>query len=56
MTLTSPGCPLGDVIMEDAYHLVAGNFPAYEVDLNLVWEPAWSLDRLTAEGRQALGG
>ncbi len=55
MTLTSPGCPLGDVIMEEAYHLLASNFPAYEVGLNLVWEPAWSLDRLTPEGREALG-
>lgn len=55
MTLTSRGCPLGDVIMEEAYHLLARHFPTYDIDLNLIWEPAWSLDRLTAAGREALG-
>ncbi len=55
MTLTSAGCPLGDVIIEEAYHLLQSHFPDFGVDINLVWEPAWSLDRLTAEGRAALG-
>lgn len=55
MTLTSADCPLGDVIMEEAYHLLASNFPACEVGINLIWEPAWSLDRLTAAGREASG-
>lgn len=55
MTLTSAGCPLGDVIIEEAYQLLQSQFPAFGVDINLVWEPAWSLDRLTAAGREMLG-
>lgn len=55
LTLTSPGCPLGDVIMEDISHVVRNNFDIYDVQVTLVWEPMWTLDRLTETGRQALG-
>lgn len=56
MTLTSPGCPLGEVITNSARELIVENYPGHSVEINLVWEPAWSHDRLTAEGRAALGG
>ena len=55
MTLSSPGCPLGDVIFEDVYERVKARFPDVELDLNLVWDPPWNPDRLTPEGRKALG-
>lgn len=55
MTLSSPGCPLGDVIFEDVYERVTTHFPNIELDLNLVWDPPWSPERLTPAGREALG-
>lgn len=55
MTLTSPGCPLGEVIMEDVDQVVKNNFNDYSVKVNLLWEPMWTLDRLTQEGKEALG-
>lgn len=55
LTLTSPGCPLGDVIIEDIKQVVATNYPGYQVEVNLVWEPMWTLERLTVEGKEALG-
>jgi len=55
LTLTSPGCPLGEVITEDAQQIISKNYPEFKVKINLVWEPAWSLENLTPEGRTALG-
>ena len=55
LTLTSPGCPLGDVIIEDAEQVLKKQFSDYEVEIKLVWDPPWSTERLTEEGRAALG-
>lgn len=55
MTLTSAGCPLGDVIFEEVYHKLTAHFPNIQLDLNLVWDPPWSHDRITVEGRALLG-
>lgn len=55
ITLTSPGCPLGDVIMEDVEQIVKNTYSEFKVKVNLVWEPTWTLDRLTQEGKEALG-
>lgn len=55
LTLTSPGCPMGDMIMEDAHQLIANNYLGYNVIIKLVWEPAWTLESLTANGNEALG-
>ncbi len=55
LTLTSPGCPLGEVITEDAQQVIKSNNPAYKVAINLVWEPPWTLENLTSEGKIELG-
>lgn len=54
MTLTTPGCPLAPVIDKLVREAVAplGNF---KVELELVWEPAWSKDRMSEEGKLKLG-
>ena len=55
LTLTSPGCPMGEIIIEDAQQSVETNYPGFKVNINLVWEPAWSPEKLTEEGKAALG-
>lgn len=54
MTLTTPGCPLAPVIdkliKETLEPLKAG-----EVVLNLVWEPAWTKQRMSEEAKLQLG-
>lgn len=56
MTLTSPGCPLGDVIMEDAKQIAKSSaYADFEVEVNLVWEPAWTLDSISEKGKNILG-
>ena len=53
MTMTSPACPLGDLILEDVEEVLRGNLPAdTPVDLRLVWEPPWSPDRMSDAARR----
>ena len=54
MTLTTQACPLGDVIFEHVYQVLRHSLPAYELDLQVVWDPPWTPGRLTEEGRAAL--
>lgn len=52
MTLTSPTCPLTDVIegsAEDALSDIARS-----VTINWVWLPPWTLERITEDGREQL--
>ena len=51
MTLTSMGCPLTEQILGDARNAV-GPLPGVEtVDVNWVWDPPWSPESMTEEGR-----
>lgn len=54
MTLTTPGCPLHGIISADASDKV-GALPGVEsVDVQLVWDPAWTPDMISEEGRRQL--
>lgn len=55
MTLTSPGCPMGDAIQEDVKQIILANYEDYTVSINLVWNPPWTLDSITEKGKEALG-
>ncbi|MEH0146151.1 metal-sulfur cluster assembly factor [Corynebacterium sp. Q4381] len=54
MTLTSPACPLTDVIEEQARISVLENTAADELELNWVWMPPWGPQFITEEGREQL--
>jgi len=54
-TLTSPGCPLGDVIERDIKHAVKAATGIDNVVCNLVWNPPWSLEFMSEEARLELG-
>ena len=54
-TLTSPGCPLADTIMEDIKREVSEVTGINVVEANLVWNPPWSLDFMSEEARLQLG-
>ena len=41
MSMTAPGCGMGDVLKEDACRKVQGVAGVTEVDIEIVWEPAW---------------
>jgi len=55
MTLTSMGCPLGPVIV-DQVNTALGELPEVKkVDVNIVWQPAWSKDMMSRYAKMALG-
>jgi metal-sulfur cluster biosynthetic enzyme len=58
MTLTSMGCPLGPVIVEEISTALNGVYGVPNVgaiDVNIVWSPPWSPDSMTEDGKDALG-
>jgi metal-sulfur cluster biosynthetic enzyme len=56
MTLTSPGCPAGPEIMSEAQRATEGLEGAGKVDIELVWTPYWTPDRIDPRLRAFLGG
>lgn len=54
-TLTSPGCPLGDVIHSDIVRVIQERTGVSDVEANLVWNPPWSIEFMSEEARLELG-
>ena len=55
MTMTTAGCPLHESISNGAEEAVR-QLPGVEnVKVDLVWEPAWTPDRMTDWARKQLG-
>ena len=56
MTLTTPGCPLHATIEEAVHRVIETRHPQVtDIRVDLVWEPAWDTDMITAAGKEALG-
>ena len=51
MTLTSMGCPLTEQILGDARAALEPLDGVSQVDVNGVWDPPWSPDAMTEEGK-----
>ena len=51
MTVTSPMCPVAGVLPEQAAQAVAALDGAGEVEVKIVWEPAWSIEMLSDEAK-----
>lgn len=55
MTLTSPGCPAGPMITNDAYRVLRGLEGVTDVDIEIVWEPYWTPERMDPKIRALMG-
>ena len=55
MSMTAPGCGMGDVLKEDACRKVQGVAGVTEVDIEIVWEPAWDQSRMSEAAQLQLG-
>ena len=55
MTLTAPGCGMGPIIASEARQKILTIDGITEAEVELVWDPPWSPERISAEGRQKLG-
>ena len=54
MTLTTPNCPAAGELPTQVENAVASVPGVGVVNINLVWEPAWSPDRMSDEARLVL--
>lgn len=55
MTLTAPGCPAADFIMEDVRQKLVSIKGPEKVDLRLVFDPVWCYDMMSEEAKLELG-
>jgi probable FeS assembly SUF system protein SufT len=55
MTVTAPGCGMGQVLVEDVRTKVSSVPGVKEANVELVWEPAWDQSRMTDVARLQLG-
>lgn len=55
MTLTSPGCPSGPEILSEAQSAVEAVEGVAKVDVELVWSPYWTPERIDPKVRAYLG-
>ena len=54
MTLTSPACPVAESLPMEVVEKTMVVDGVIDVDLRLVWEPAWSKDKMSEVARFAL--
>jgi len=55
MTLTSPGCPSGPEILGDADREIRTLSGVEDVNIEIVWEPFWTPERIDPRVRSFLG-
>jgi len=55
MTLTSPGCPMGPYIMSETKKAAESVDGVTRAEIDLVWEPYWTSDRIDLRVRALMG-
>jgi FeS assembly SUF system protein len=55
MTLTAPGCPVAGILPQQVADAAASVDGTGEVEVFLVWEPAWDMDKMSEDAKLALG-
>ncbi len=55
MTLTTPGCPMAQVIAKDAERALSTIEGVKVAQVNLVWDPPWTPDMMTDDAKKMLG-
>ncbi|MDD3180656.1 MAG: iron-sulfur cluster assembly protein [Opitutaceae bacterium] len=55
MTLTALGCGMGPVIAEDARQKIAALPTVESAQVHIVWDPQWTPQMISDEGRKILG-
>lgn len=55
MTLTTPGCPVAGSMPAQVEYVVKHVEGVSDAEVKLVWDPPWTIDRMTEEARLTLG-
>jgi metal-sulfur cluster biosynthetic enzyme len=56
MTLTSPGCPAGPEMLSEAQSVLQALEGVTKAEVELVWEPYWTPERMDPRVRSLLWG
>jgi len=54
LTFTATACPCMDFIREDVRDRLLKEPGVEDVEIRVVWDPPWTVERMTEEGRAAL--
>jgi metal-sulfur cluster biosynthetic enzyme len=53
MTMTSPACPVADMILEEVENELDAVLPrSWAIEIELVWEPPWTPERMSERARR----
>lgn len=55
MTFTSPGCECVEIVPVELREKIRQIDGITDLDLNIVWDPAWNMNRISRIGRITLG-
>jgi FeS assembly SUF system protein len=55
MTLTAPGCPVADILVEDVRQAALAVENIADADVELTFEPPWDKSMMSEEARLELG-
>jgi metal-sulfur cluster biosynthetic enzyme len=56
ITMTSAACPVAELIMEDIAAILKSEFgESLDVEVELVWDPPWTPERMSGRARDAMG-
>lgn len=55
LTFTSPSCPMAPYLFQEIHNAVTLLDGVESLNLNLVWDPPWSKDKISQEGKMELG-
>lgn len=55
MTLTTPGCPVAGSMPGQVEQTIKSVEGVNDAEVELVWDPPWTIDRMTEEARLTLG-
>ena len=55
LTLTAPGCGMGPVIAEDVKGKILELPGIDDAEVEIVWDPPWTQDLISEEGKMELG-
>src|SRR5919206_3785687 len=55
MTMTTRGCPLHDTLVSDVKRYVGKINGVGNINIDIVWDPPWSLEKMNQDAREKLG-
>ena len=54
MTLTTQFCPMGESIRDGVMNALQNSFPNYTIHISIVFDPPWSHEKISEEGKEFL--